>query len=102
MVCSLLSCLTSWVLISKKSFLAPPRLFNRSFINRKLSHVSKPSHDDPYEEEEEFQEPEHTSPPPMPHSDPYSTLLATMNQLVISHNQHPDDFYSTFSFFAAS
>ena len=79
MVCSLISCLTSGVLIylridlSDEYFLAPPKSFNMSFINRKWSHTSKPSHDDSHEEEEEdFQEPEHTSPTPMPPFDPYA------------------------------
>ena len=85
-----------------ESFLAPPKPFSRSFINRMLSHTSKPSYDAPPEEEEELHELEHTSPPPIPPSDPYSTLLASMNQLTVSPNKLRDDFYSTASHFAAS
>ena len=47
-------------------------------------------------------EPEHTSPPPIPPTDPYSTLSASIDQLTLSHKQLHDDLYSTFSHFAAS
>ena len=69
-----------------------------------MSHLSKPVQDAPHDEEEDIPDPKphHTSPPPVSPTDPYLTLLASVNQLTLSYNQLRDDFYSTTSHFAAS
>ena len=91
------------VALSEEPFIAPYRLFDRSFINHMLSHIYKPAQAAPLEEEEDIPEPrpQHTS-PAVPPTNPYSTLLAFINQLALSHNQLRDDFYSTASQFATS
>jgi len=45
---------------------------------------------------------QHNSPPLFLPTDSYSTLLASVNQLTLSHNQLCDDFYSTAAHFAPS
>ena len=69
-----------------------------------LSHLSKPTKDAPPNEEEDIlqPEPQHTSRPPVPPTDPYSILLVSVAELTLSHNQLHDDFYSMVSHFAIS
>jgi len=82
--------------LSKKPFISPHRAFDRSFLKCMLSHISKSAQDVSSDEEEDISilEPQHTS-PLVPPTDPYSTLLASVIHLTLSHNQLRDDFCST-------
>ena len=59
-----------------------------SFFNRILSHISKPAQDVSSDEEEHIPvpEPQYTSPPVVPLTYSYSTLLASVTQLTLFHN----------------
>jgi len=90
--------------LSEEPFISPPRAFDKSFLNYMLSHISKPAQDVSSDNEEDISvpEPQHTSPPVVPPTDAYSTLLASVTQLTLSHNQLRDDFYPTAAHFASS
>ena len=55
-------------------------------MNRILSHLAKVASDASYHEEEENPESLHTSPSPIPLTDPYSILRTSVNQLTLSRN----------------
>ena len=61
--------------LSEETFIAPPCPFDRSFINRMLSHLLTHNQDAKPVEEEDILEPEPhpASPPPIPPTNPYST-----------------------------
>jgi len=90
--------------LSEESFIAPPRAFYKSFLNLMLSHIFKPAQEVSSGGEEDvlIPEPYHTFPPPVPLTDPYSTLSASLDQIDLSHKQFRDDFYFMTSHFAAS
>jgi len=72
--------------LSEDPFIAPLGAFNKSFLNRMISHISKPAQDVSSDKEEDILAPEtqHTSPPFVPPTDPYFTLLASVTQLTLS------------------
>ena len=69
-----------------------------------LSHISKPAQDVSSGEEEDIliPAPQHTSPLPIPPTNPYSTFSTSFDQLNLSHKQLRDNFYSMSFHFAAS
>ena len=69
-----------------------------------MSHLSTRAQDAQPMEEEDIpeSEPHPASPPPIPPTDPYSTLLTFVNQLILFHTQLCEDFYSIASHFTAS
>jgi len=58
---------------SEEPFISPLRAFDRRFLNRMLSHISKPAQDVSSDEEEDIHvpEPQHTSPPLVPPTNPH-------------------------------
>ena len=68
------------------------------------SHIFKPAQDVSSDEKEDIPvpEPQYTSPPLVPLTDPYFTLLVFVIQLTLSHNQLYNDFYSTGANFTSS
>ena len=90
--------------LSEEAFITPPRPFDHSFITCMMSHLPH-SHQDTILDEEKtipVSEPPHTTPPPIPPTDPYFTLLTSVHNLSLSHTQLRHDFYSAATHFAAS
>jgi len=73
--------------LSKELFIAPPRPFDHSLITRLMSHLSTCAQVDQPVEEEDIPEPEPhpASPPPIPPTVLYFTLLTSVNLLTLSH-----------------
>ena len=69
-----------------------------------MSHLPH-SHQDTILDEEKtipVSEPPHTTPPPIPPTDPYSTFLTSVHNLCLSHTHLHDEFYSMVTHFAIS